>query len=409
MNLKNSLYKVSPSPFNKEIELPTSKSHSNRALVVGALRGNGFCVDQVSFSSDVLTLLACLKMVGVRLSQKDRSVVFHNSFPACEEETKDQVIDLKTGDGGTTNRFLAALLSRGKKRYRFFPSGKMSERPIADLLGPLEKLGVKVEVHPAPGPWISIQGPAHIDADKALEIDCIRSSQFATALMLAFSDTPITFDLKNLHASKAYVEMTKSLLAMTRHQNHYLIPIDFSSLSYPLCLAIVDGSVLLKNVHTLDPYQADAELVSLLKAWGGDIEWTSEGLKASSKKKLNAFQVDGAKFPDLIPALAFLAAHIEGESVLTNLGVLRHKESDRIEQLLSLLKIFSVSFSFVSEREEIRIQGKSMIYPEAHVHLARDHRMVMTAYLFLRKNSGGSLDEVDCIEKSFPDFLECMT
>ena len=119
MNLKNLLYKVEPTPFDKEIFLPASKSHANRALIIGALKGNGFEVQNLSKSTDVLTLLTCLENIGLFISKNEEHVIFHNSFPACENLTQTEVIDLKTGDGGTTNRFLLALLALGKKTYRF--------------------------------------------------------------------------------------------------------------------------------------------------------------------------------------------------------------------------------------------------------------------------------------------------
>lgn len=405
MNLKNSLYKVDSKSFDKEIELPTSKSHSNRALIIGALLGNGFHVDNLSTSSDVTTLLDCLKSVGLKITQINNSVTFFNSFPSCESEVSGESIDLKTGDGGTTNRFLLALLSRGKKTYRFFPSEKMSERPMEDLIFPLKKLGVQIDT--SSGAWITVKGPAKIDIEK-IEIDCKQSTQFASAMMLAFSNSKLQFDLENVESSETYIEMTKFILSETKSKNSYLVPVDFSSLSYPVALALVCGKVLVKNCHNLDLMQADSKFIELMQKCGGDIEWTSNGLLATSKNKLRPFHVNGADFPDLIPTLVFMAAHIEGESVLSNLSILRYKESNRVEELLSILKKMEVDFQFIKEKEEIKIKGKKEKYKAATLTPARDHRMVMTGYLFLRANSGGSLSEVDCVNKSFPNFFEVL-
>ncbi len=405
MNLENSLYKVEQKSFDKEIELPSSKSHSNRALIIGALRGNGFRVDNLSTSSDVTTLLNCLKSVGINITNINNSVTFLNSFPSCEKDIENEVIDLKTGDGGTTNRFLLALLSRGNKTYRFFPSEKMSERPMEDLISPLKKLGVQIDT--ASKAWITVKGPAKINIDK-LEIDCKQSTQFASAIMLAFSNSKLQLDLKNIEASETYIEMTKFILNETKTKNSYFVPVDFSSLSYPVALALVCGKVLIKNCHGLDPMQADSKFIELVQKAGGDIHWTKSGLLATSKNTLKPFQANGADFPDLIPTLAFMAAHIEGESVLTNLAVLHHKESDRVEELMNLLKKMDVNFKYIKEKEEIRIHGDKEKYSAATLTPARDHRMVMTSYLFLRANNGGRLSEADCVNKSFPNFFEIM-
>lgn len=408
MNSENSLYKIEPTTFDKEILLPTSKSHSNRALIIGAIRGNGFEVHNLSKSSDVTTLLNCLKQVGLSITRSNDSVVFNNSFPLCENETSENIIDLKTGDGGTTNRFLLALLSQGKKTYRFFPSEKMSERPMDDLLAPLKKL--KVEIHQnTGGAWISLKGPAIVGENSSLEIDCKNSTQFASALMLALSSTPIIFDLKNVHASETYVKMTEYVLSETKNKNSYTVPVDFSSASYPLALALIKGRVLIKNCHQLDPMQADSRLIELMQACGADLQWSKEGLLATSKYKLKPFDVDGSQFPDLVPTLVFLASHIDGKSTLRNLSVLRHKESDRFEEILILLKTFSIPFVLDETTSSLTIEGKSNpSYSAMTLRPARDHRMVMTSYLFLRANQGGKLSEIDCVEKSFPNFFEIM-
>lgn len=408
MNSENSLYKVEPTTFDKEILLPSSKSHSNRALIIGAIRGNGFKVHNLSKSTDVTTLLNCLKQVGVSITQTNDTVVFNNSFPCCEKETQGNIIDLQTGDGGTTNRFLIALLSLGRKAYRFFPSEKMSERPMDDLLTPLKKLSVEI-LSNENGAWLTLRGPAIIEKTAPLEVDCKNSTQFASALMLAFSSTPITFDLKNVLASETYVKMTKYVLNETKIENSYTVPLDFSSASYPLALALIKGRVLIKNCHQLDPVQADSQLIELMQSCGADIQLTKDGLLATSKNALKPFAVDGSQFPDLVPTLVFLASHIDGKSTLRNLSVLRHKESDRLEGILVLLKSFSIPFVLDEASSSLTIEGKTnSSYSAMTLRPARDHRMVMTSYLFLRANKGGKLSEIDCVEKSFPSFFEIM-
>lgn len=407
MNLENSLYKVDPGPLNAKIELPTSKSHANRALIIGAVRGGGFKINFLPDSTDVCSMLICLEKAGLKISRSGSSVVFHNSFPQCEHDLTEDIIDLPTGDGGTTNRFLMALLSRGKKTYRFFPSEKMSERPMDDLITPLRLLNVQVESNKT-GAWIEIKGPASMTRTTKVEIDCGKSTQFASAMMLAFSPVPLQVVPVNVKASETYIEMTRFILSETLQKNVYDVPVDFSSLSYPLALALVKGEVLISNCHSLDTYQADSALIDLMKSAGADIEWTAEGLKATSKNRLKAFTADGSRFPDLVPALVFLASQIEGESVLTNLSILRHKESDRLDELMKMLKAFSVPFQFDESRAEIKITGSRRTAAPVTVLPARDHRMVMTAFLFLKAGAGGSLGEVDCVDKSFPKFFQIM-
>jgi 3-phosphoshikimate 1-carboxyvinyltransferase len=100
MNLKNSHFSVEKiNSFRKKIEIPSSKSYANRALILGALIGNHFKVTNVPKSSDVQNLLKCLKQIGLNINENYDEVIFLNSFPNCEIETNEK-ITLATGDGG---------------------------------------------------------------------------------------------------------------------------------------------------------------------------------------------------------------------------------------------------------------------------------------------------------------------
>ena len=104
--------------------------------------------------------------------------------------------------------------------------------------------------------------------------------------------------------------MTDYVLAEAANSNNFNVPIDFSSLSYPLALAIIEGQVQIENCHKIDPTQTDSRFIALIEEMGGDIFFSANGLMASSKKKLSPFDVDVSKFPDLAPTLVFLASKI---------------------------------------------------------------------------------------------------
>ena len=410
MSLENSPYKIEAlKGFDKEITLISSKSHSNRALILGAIRGGNFKVLNVSESTDVTNLLKCFKKIGLKLKITGTTVVFENSFPECEKDLQSDFIELNTGDGGTTNRFLIALLSRGKKEYHLFPSEKMSERPVEDLLIPLKKLNVVIQHNQNNSnqqAWVVIQGPASLYNTTRLEVDCEKSTQFASALMLAFSNRPMQFDFINLHASEAYLKMTAQVIKKSLAGNSYTVPVDFSSLGYPAALAAMLGRVLIKNCTELDSLQADSVLVELLKSSGASRALTTAGLEIKKGANLKPINFQISKAPDLFPTLVFLAAHIEGVSTFTDLTILKYKESDRLLEMINILKAFEVGMDYDPVGNTLKINGSaSKKYKNSVIHPARDHRIVMAAALFMARNSGGTLYEVDCIEKSFPGFL----
>lgn len=411
MSSKDSPFEIYPlTIFNKEISLPSSKSHSNRALIMGAIKGAGFQVENLSPSSDVEHLLSSMKKIGIRFKKKGSTVVFENSFPDCENENENEEVELETGDGGTTNRFLMALLAKGKKKYFLNPSERMRERPIMDLIIPLKKIGVEItHFVEHKKNWLTIQGPAQIQIGESFVIDCEKSTQFASALLLAFSDNSLSFHYENLNSSKTYLKMTEYVIKECKNKKSFSVPVDFSSLSYPVALAALSGSVLIKNCHSLDSFQSDSLILEILKESGASVLFLAKGLEVRSSKNLKPFHFDVSKSPDLFPILIFLSAHIDGVSTFFNLNILQYKESDRLNEMLKILNEFSVKTEFDLEKKELKVFGKSNNkYKKITMRPARDHRIVMALAFFMAYNSGGVLYEVDCIKKSYPDFIQLL-
>jgi 3-phosphoshikimate 1-carboxyvinyltransferase len=414
MNSESLPFKVTPAAiFDKKIVIPTSKSHANRALILGAIKGEGFKVNNLPASTDVLHMLAALKKIGLDMRMVGATLTFLNSFPACEKETAGDIISLQTGDGGTTNRFLIALLSRGKKEYHLYPSEKMNERPIDDLIEPLKVLDVKISHNTAQdktNPWIVIKGPASLYNTTKISIDCSKSTQFASALMLAFFNRPLQFEFQNLHASVDYVKMTIQVIKKSTENNYYSIPVDFSSLGYPLALAALKGKVLVTNCLEIDSFQADAVLIELLKSLGVSRQLTSSGLEIKKASVLKPFTFVVSKAPDLFPTLVFLAAHIDGVTEFSDLKILDFKESSRLHEMIELMNSFGVSYEYLESEDRLKVTGRSKFdYQKAVIYPPRDHRIVMAAALFMKANLGGELYEADCVEKSFPGFFDAIS
>ncbi len=404
MNSKSLAFNVGPNQFNKQIEIPCSKSYANRALILGALIGNGFKVINAGKSSDVLSLVEILRLVGLKINKNGDELVFINCFPECEE-IKEGPVTIKTGDGGTTNRFLIALLSLGKNCYQFIPSERMSERPIDDLLLPLSKNNVIVRKNVS-NSWVEIKGPLIFPS--SFEIDCSMSTQFASALKLISFNKNVAFKLLNVLASESYLTMTDSVINEISQKKSYTVPIDFSSLSYPLALAAHIGEVTILNCHEIDSNQADAVFLDLLKKSGANISFTEQGLRVNNDSPIHGFKVDVSTCPDLFMTLAFVASYAKENSEFKNLEVLRHKESDRILAVLEILDIFKVKYIYDQKNETLVIHGNTPKISPVDLTPVNDHRIVMMSYLFLRYNSGGLLNNVDCIKKSFPNFIQLM-
>jgi 3-phosphoshikimate 1-carboxyvinyltransferase len=406
MNLKNSHYNIEKiNSFRKKIEIPSSKSYANRALILGALVGNSFKISNVPNSSDVQNLLICLKKIGLNVIENNDEVFFLNSFPSCELDTDEKII-LATGDGGTTNRFLMALLALGKNTYELIPSEKMSERPMTELADALRELDVQIISNN--NSWYEIKGPMNLNEKKIIDVDCSRSTQFASALKLVLFNQKIKINLKNVKSSEDYIHMTEKVIHDASKNRGLRIPVDFSSAGYPLALAALIGEVEISNCHFIDDFQADSVLLDILEESGALVDINENGLLVKNNGRLKAFKVDGADCPDLIMTLAFIASYADGTSELRGVNCLRYKESDRLVGILNLLNEFKITHSYDVDLDMIKITGGQFLNDKKNILPERDHRMVMISYLYLKINGGGELYNIDCVEKSFPDFLKVM-
>ncbi len=403
MTSKTLVFDVTKKDFHKTVQIPTSKSYGNRLLILASLEKKPVRLRNLPRSTDVLTMIDCLKAIGLEINQEADDLVISNSFPECEKlNPSHEEIIVFTGDGGTTTRFLASLLCRGSKTYRIEPSGGMRNRPMTEFLEAAKKLGVNVTS--SSEFWLKIKGPITLK-NAELAVDCSRSTQFATGFAMVCADLGISIRPVEMNASEAYYEMTNELI---KHRDKTLweVPVDFSGASYPIALGAVTGEVRLPQIHAADPFQADAEFLNLLQDIGAQLEWRKDGLVVS-KAKLKPFDVDISRYPDLSPTLCFLASTIEGESFLRNIEVLRYKETDRVAEMIKVLELYEIEFEL--SQNFLKIKGRpSMECAPKIFHAPEDHRIIMMTYLFMRTFSGGVIHGAEHVKKSFPDFFKVM-
>ena len=390
---------VRAAPFIKETVCNSSKSYSNRLLILGSLKGH-FKIHNISDSQDVVDMINCLEKVGLDIERDQSTVWIKNSFPSCEKVFS--TLQLETGEGGTTNRFLIPFLALGKRAYRIIPHKRMKERPWGDIFEHLKENGVRVETNDRY--WLEIQGPLK-KIKRKITVDGSQSTQMASGLLMSFKEKAISLEIKNLKSSKGYYELTQKLCNETRNINQCSVPVDFSSLSYPLALAALSGEVLIKNCFKKDPDQPDSQFLNYLEKIGSKLKWSNRGLLVK-KSKLRSTEINCRNHPDIFVTLVFLLSHIEGRSVIRGLESLIHKESNRLKEALKLLDLFGKKY--LLKKDSLILEGDEKTRDFVEYSPPQDHRMVMGAYLFMRMNSGGKIYNAHYVHKSFPKFFEVM-
>jgi len=404
---------VAPSALHKSLKVPTSKSYANRLLILAALEEKGALLKDLPESTDVTAMLSAFRAIGLKVEVKGPDTIWvEGPFLSVDGKNKNLgPCSMYTGDGGTTNRFLIPLLARGERCYQVDAAPGMRARPMGELEQEIKSLGATITKGSEKDPfWYQVQGPFKLNG-KELKVDSSRSTQFASGMYLALADQDIKVHSIDMEASESYFAMTEMLVQKFRQKKlSYQVPLDFSSLSYPLALALIAGEVVIENGAPADPFQADSLFLGLLEKLGYPAFYKNETKTLIFKggRSIPAFEFSCAPCPDLTPTLAFVAAHATGTSILKDVGVLKYKESDRIKEICNILQAFGVEHTYNSTKEEITIRGRTQILPKVEITPPPDHRIIMMAYLFMRSNQGGTIHEAQHVAKSFPNFFSIM-
>lgn len=397
--------KLTSTNLSDSLECPTSKSYAARALILAALSKDDITLLDLPTAQDTLDLIRCLKIIGLSIkTEGSNSLTVSGSFPRCEI-VSDQ-IEMNLGEGGTTIRFLLPLLALGRAKYKLTFMGGMVSRPMQELYQTLKDINVSIVTN---GSGLEIQGP--IDSAKASVLDCTHSSQFASGIEMINAFYPLKITYSNLKLSKKYFEMTEFVVEELKNNSTFQIPVDFSSAGYLIAYAVLSKSLVINNIKYIDEFQADSILISILNDMGVKLKLDPiAGLRVSKAEKiLQGFIIDGSCCIDLVPTLAFIAAHIPVKSKISHIKGLIHKESNRLAETLSILNHFGVNHEYSEESDSLTITGKKIDeYTQDQLGSydpPNDHRMVMIASLFLKIRGGGTVSNRSSVKKSFPDFF----
>ena len=184
------------------------------------------------------------------------------------------------------------------------------------------------------------------------------------------------------------------------------IPGDWSAAMYPIVAGLLcpDSEVRVSGVDVAD-VQGDKLVVDVLREMGADIEMTEDGVVARSSQ-LRGREIDCNDFIDQFPLLAVAGACAEGETVLTNAEVCRHKECDRIAETHKALTAMGAD---AEERPDGLVVRHSRLRG-ARLDSRADHRMVMTLSVAgLLAEGTTMISDIECVRKTFPAFVEQMS
>lgn len=405
---------VSLGSANGTITPPSSKSYAQRAIALALLAEGRTTLRNIEFCKDTRSAISCIEALGAKVSYLDDSTI------AVDGGLNPVTDTLMVGESGLATRLFTPIASLNSTPICIKGEGTLLHRPMIMMIEPLRKLGVEVRDGGGHLP-IVVRGPIH---GGNIEVDGSFSSQFITGLLLAL---PLAKEDTTLYVRSAvstpYIDMTIDTarrfgVEIMHHEGDYsefyieggqtyrpadiAIEGDWSGASTMLVAGAIAGRVTLKNLSTLSK-QADTAICRALERAGAGIIIEGDSITVT-KRPLRPFTFDATNSPDLFPALAALAAAAHGESTIIGTQRLLHKESDRAETIRQEYEKLGIGVD-ISEENVMKIRGGE-IHP-ATVFSHNDHRIAMSlAVSALRCKGDVTIENAECVEKSYPTFFE---
>ncbi|NIF20692.1 MULTISPECIES: 3-phosphoshikimate 1-carboxyvinyltransferase [Pantoea] len=403
------------------VNLPGSKSVSNRALLLAALAKGTTRLTNLLDSDDIKHMLNALQALGVSYQlSADRTVceVTGNGGALVAQEP----LELFLGNAGTAMRPLAAALCLGQQDVVLTGEPRMKERPIGHLVDALRQGGAEIEYLENPDyPPLRLRGGFK---GGAVSVDGSVSSQFLTALLmtapLAEQDTVIT--IKGDLVSKPYIDITLNLMAcfgvqveneqygrfVIKGQQQYIAPGDYlvegdaSSASYFLAAAAIKGGTVRVTGIGRNSVQGDIRFADVLEQMGAVVEWGDDYI-ACTRGELKGIDMDMNHIPDAAMTIATAALFAEGTTQLRNIYNWRVKETDRLTAMATELR--KVGAEVEEGNDYIRITPPAQLV-HAEIGTYNDHRMAMCFSLVALSDTPVTILDPGCTAKTFPDYFQ---
>ncbi|WP_298909601.1 3-phosphoshikimate 1-carboxyvinyltransferase [uncultured Nostoc sp.] len=406
-------------PVDATVEIPGSKSLTNRALLVAALAQGDSILENALFSEDSKYFAKCLEQLGIPITLNPHQAQIQVAGRGGDIPAKQA--DLFVGLAGTAARFISALVALGNGEYRLDGVPRMRERPMGDMLTVLEAGGATVNFEGNSGfmPYTLYSrqfagGNFRLKANQT-------SQQLSALLMIApYAQQDTSIEVEGTLVSQSYVKMTCRLMADfgveviqisdnqfqikagQRYQaRHYTVEPDASNASYFFAAAAVTGGRVRVKHLTKQSCQGDILWLNVLEQMGCQIKDSDDYTEVTGPKQLQGIDIDMNDISDLVQTLGAIAPFASSPVTIRNVEHIRYKETDRIRAVVTELRRLGVEVEEFADRLKIE---PGPITPAA-IETYHDHRMAMAFAVTGLKVPGIVIKDPGCTAKTFPDYF----
>ena len=389
--------------LNATVHLPSSKSISNRLLIIKALSGKKFSIKNLSEADDTKLLQELLV-------------------------SEERILDAQ--NAGTCFRFLTAYLAQKEGEWILTGSERMKQRPIGALVDALKKLGADIKYLEQPNyPPLTILGKKLNGI--SLEMNASESSQFVSALLLIAPRIKggLKLKLTGNKSSTPYIDMTLRLMKQSGIKipdsenaieipqqeytpKDYIVESDWSSAAFWYTMAALcnDADVSLKGLETKS-IQGDAIIATWMNLLNVETHFVKDGVIINHHKKptQEKYSFNFSQHPDLAPAIFVLCAALGVEATFSGIKNLSIKESNRAEALKSELEKCGAKIIKVNE-DEYHISPHPLTpSPKGERETLRfetynDHRLAMAFAMLAIPLGSVEIKNPAVVSKSYPGF-----
>lgn len=429
--------KKADEPIDWSVEVPGSKSMTNRALLLAALSEGTVAVEGVLFSDDSRHFLACLKALGfaLQIEEEKRSV----TVTGCGGLVPIKEAEIYVGSAGTAARFLTAMLGFSDGVYTIRASEQMKRRPMEELFELLMDAGAAVTFLEKEGHLpVRIRGCRYrtkeqrereaqkeqvLRLPKDLSLDISKSTQFLSALLLIAPMLPqgLHIQITGEKTDGSYIRITRKMMEefgvtvafdgrnydvqenAAYRRDSYTVEPDMSAACYfYAAAALTGGRALVKNIRR-DNTQGDLKFLGVLEQMGCTVAECEAGIEVTgpSAGKLCGITVNMNDFSDQALTLAAIAPFADGPVRMEQIGHIRGQECDRIHAIVTELGRLGIRCD--EEADAVTI------YPGTPtggiIETYEDHRVAMAFSLIGLRTEGICIANPGCCKKTFENYF----
>ena len=400
-------------PVRASVQLPGSKSLTNRLLLLAALADGPSRVVAPLRARDALLMADALRALGVTI----------------EDDGADWIVTpgvlrgghVDTGLAGTVMRFVPPIAGLATGAVTFDGDEYARERPMATLLDGLRQAGVTVDDGGTPRLPFTVMGTGSVPGGR-IHIDSSASSQFVSGLLLAGARYDKGIEIVHTGdgpvPSQPHIEMTLEVLrtagvAATRvGTSSWHVPAgpvaagtrvvepDLSNAAPFLAAALVTGGEVHIPGWPASTTQAGDALRGLLAEMGAEVVLTADGLTVRGNGSISGLVADLRDVGELTPVLAALAALADSESSFYGIGHLRGHETDRLAALCT--ELTRLGGAVIEQSDGLRITPRPLRGGEWRAYA--DHRMATAGAVLGLVVDGVQVDDIASTSKTLPDF-----